>query len=382
MVRWMKSKFIISLTIVLLFFNTMLAMAQLSKLQDKPDKLSLSGTVEIRSYASRKYILGPNDTISIYVYDSPEFNLEKVMVQPDGKITITPLGALSVAGMTIEDLHNLLVKKYKFYLNDPQITVKLDKIKPFVVYVSGAVLKPGSYELNTDVNQFQTNYNMTTEVIIERKTPLLSNILVAAGGISYDADLEHIKVVNSIDGSNFEINLLELLETGNANQDIYLAPGDSVMVPRLPTPMAVNPETYKKYASASFSPPTVPVKVFGYVNNPGLVTLETSQSLNLNSAIVAAGGYLKDSAYAPKKVFLSRIDNNNRLVTRVVNPMVEDITLMPKDIIYVPEKPRPLGGKLFDYMTRVITPINTFANTYNAWSLMFDPHRFNFIPNF
>lgn len=365
---------------ILFCLSTMRSFAQIQKLEDKPDKLSLIGSIELKSYATRKYILGPNDIISIYVYDSPEFNLEKIMVQPDGKITITPLGPISVAGLTIEDLHNLLVKKYKYYLNNPQVTVKLDKTKPFIVYVTGAVLNPGSYELNTDVNQFQNNYAVKTEITIDRRTPLLSNVIVAAGGISYDADLEHVKVTNNIDGSNFDVNLLELLETGNSNQDIYLSPGDSIVVPRLPTPLAVNSNAYKKYVGATFSPKTIPIKVFGYVNNPGLVTLEPSQCSNINSAIVAAGGYLKDSAYAPKKVFLSRLDNNNRLVTKAVNPMLEDVVVMPKDIIYVPEKPRPLGGKFFDYLFRVVTPINTLANTYNNWSLMFDPHRFYFIP--
>ena len=136
---------------------------------------------------------------------------------------------------------------------------------------------------------------------------------------------------------------------------------------------------YKKYASSTFSPKLIPVKVFGYVNRPGLIKLDSSQSLNLSSAIISAGGYLADSAYAPGKVYVSRVDVSGKLVTTVVNPKSNDITLMPNDIVYVPEKVRPLAGKAFDYMTRVFIPANTFASTYNNWALMFDPHRYQVI---
>ena len=328
-----------------------------------------------KNFTSKKYILGPNDIISIYVYDSPEFSQEKVHIQPDGKIIIEPLGSLQVSGMTIDDLHDLLVYKYKFYLNDPKVTIKLDQTKPFIVYVTGAVTNPGSYEIETDTANANSNLDAKTEIHVLRKSPLLSNILVAAGGISYDADLEHVKIINSIN-PEMEVNLLDLLEKSDSSQDVYLMSGDVVNIPRLPTPFAVDDEKYKKYASATFSPKSVPVKVFGYVNNPGLIELNPAVSLNLNSAITSAGGYLTDSAYAPKKVYLSRLDGNGKLVTTTINPMNTDITLRPDDIIYVPEKARPLVGKTFDYMMRVVLPANEYASTYNNWALMFNPSRF------
>jgi len=340
-----------------------------------PNALSFSfeGIIENNLYA-RKYILGPNDVISIDVYDNPEFRQENIRIQPDGDITLHPLGTLNVSGMTIDKLKELLIEKYKFYLNNPEVTIKLEKSKPFIAYITGAVLRPGSYEITTDSNIYHTTSN---ETIVERRTPLLTNVLVAAGGLSFDADIENIVIKNNNDNSEIKVNLLDLLENGNTNQDILLISGDSIYIPKLSTPLALSEEKYKKYAAASFSPHNIPIKVFGYVNNPGLISLDSSQSLNLNSAITSAGGYLKDSAYAPKKVFISRADISGKLVTRAVNPMSEDITLMPNDIIYVPEKPRPLGGKIFDYLVKVLAPVNLFANSYNNWALMFDPQRFN-----
>jgi len=327
-----------------------------------------------KGFTARKYILGPNDVISISFLDMPNLNQENVRVQPDGKILLAPSGSIDVAGLTLDETKDMLSQNYKTFIKNPQISIKLVESRPFIVYVTGAVLNPGSYELNTATNTSLLS-SMKPETYIERKAPILSNILVAAGGLSHDADLEHIVVTNKAENSQYEINLMNLLDKGDVDQDIYLMTGDNVYVPRLPTPLAVNEEKYKRFASATFSPHSIPVKVYGYVNNPGLIKLDSSQSLNLNSAITAAGGYLRESAYAPKKVFLSRADVSGKLVTKVVNPMSSDIAIMPNDIIYVPEKGRPLIGKAFDYMTRIILPASTFASAYNGWAEMFDPGR-------
>jgi len=141
----------------------------------------------------------------------------------------------------------------------------------------------------------------------------------------------------------------------------------------------VSEEKYIKYATSTFSPKTIPVKVFGYVSRPGLIKLDNSASITLNSAIMAAGGYLTDAAYAPKKVYISRADASGKLVTKVVNPMSNDIVVMPNDIVYVPEKTRPLIGKAFDAMYKVLVPFNAAANTYNNGALMFSPTRYQVI---
>lgn len=329
---------------------------------------------------SREYLLGPNDIISILVYDEKDLAQEKLRVQPDGNIIIAPLGQIKVSGKTVKELHDLLVKKYKYYLKDPQLTIRLDQTRPFVAYVTGNVLNPGGYELNTDTSTYYPGgVNTFSEVQIARRSPLLSNLLVAAGGVKFDADLEHIKITNSNTHDSFEINLMNILERQDSRQDIYLMAGDVVTVPKLPTPLAVSEANYIKYATSTFSPKYIPVKVFGYVQNPGLVKLDSSASITLNSALMQAGGYLTDAAYAPKKVYISRADASGKLVTKKVNPMENDIVVMPNDIVYVPEKARPLIAKAFDAMAKILNPINGFANTYNNWALMFNPTRYQVI---
>ncbi len=334
----------------------------------------------VANFTGRKYRLGPNDVLTVSVYDSPEFSQENLLVQPDGNITLAPFGSIDVAGQTIDEVQKDVSERLKFYLNDPRVTIKLERTKPFQVYVTGGVLRPGAYEMVTDVSRIQmvTNTGNTPGILMERKLPLLSNVLVAAGGLRYDADLEHVKVRNRFDGSAFEINLLDLIQNGNTEQDLFLVAGDSVEVPALATPYAVDEKKYKTMLGASFFQKEIPVKVYGYVNKPGIYMLDGAQSANLNSAIGQAGGYLAtEASYAPTKVYVSRVDGNGHLTTATVDPRHDDMTLRPNDIVYVPNKITPRIGKAFDYLTRIVVPLTSMAAGANNWALLFDPTRFN-----
>ncbi len=372
-------KIILMLLILACSCNIANAMQGEGKLYDMDaleGKIIKNKNIMSKHFTARKYILGPNDLIDISFLGVPEFDKTNLRVQPDGYISLHFSEPIYVSGLTIAELQSLLSKKYKYFLENPIVSITLAETRPFVVYVNGAVFNPGSYEINTNTTKDSTITNERHETKIERKTPLLSNILVAAGGIKFDADLEHVKITNSIEKTEFEVNLLDMLQGSGFKQDIYLSAGDTVYVPKLPTSFAVNDELYRKYASATFSPKRVPVKVYGYVNTPGVIYLDPAVTLNLNSAITSAGGYLANASYAPKKVFLSRVDQSGKLVTKIYNPKSTDVLLRPNDIIYVPEKVRPLVGKAMDYVTRVITPANAFAETYNNWALMFKPNRY------
>jgi protein involved in polysaccharide export with SLBB domain len=334
-----------------------------------------------RSHVARKYLLGPYDALSMSVFESPEYDQRELVVQPDGKLTIAPIGSVDVTGLTVEELHDQLVEKFRFYLNNPQITLKLERTKSLVIPVTGAVLRPGSIEMVPGGGGPNAMLPLNTEVAIQRRSPILSNVLLSAGGISYDADLEHITIKNDLDGTELQVNMLKYLKDGDASQDVYLVSGDAVHVPRLASPLALDTEKYRVFQRASFAPRTVPVKVVGYVREPGLIQLNSDQSTNLNSAIVSAGGYLQDSAYMPPKVRISRQTEQGTLVEWWVDPRKNDTLLMPNDMVYVPQKALPRAGLFFDYMARIVAPFNGVASTYNNWALMFDPTRYSAIRN-
>ena len=43
-----------------------------------------------RNIVARKYLLGPNDVISIYVPEAEEYNAEKLLIQPDYEPNFSP----------------------------------------------------------------------------------------------------------------------------------------------------------------------------------------------------------------------------------------------------------------------------------------------------
>jgi protein involved in polysaccharide export with SLBB domain len=346
---------------------------------EKVDGPQLSARI-MANYTGRKYRLGPNDVLNVAVYDSPEFSQQDLLVQPDGNITLAPFGSVPVAGITIDDLQKELTDRLKYYLKQPQVTVKIAHTKPFQVYVTGAVLHPGAYEMVTDMMRMQM-VNAANQgfqgLLVERKLPLLTNVLVGAGGLRYDADMEHVKVHNRFDDSTYEINLLDLLQGNNATQDLFLIAGDSIEVPKLPTPYAVSDEKYKSMLGSTIFQKEIPVRVVGYVNKPGLVMLDGAQSANLNSAIGEAGGYLaSEASYAPTRVFVSRVDGNGHMTTREVDPRHEDMALRPNDLVYVPNKITPRIGHAFDYLARVVIPLGAIAASSNSWALLFNPTRY------
>jgi protein involved in polysaccharide export with SLBB domain len=332
-----------------------------SSVQKNVELPSLGEYNQSKKLVAREYTLGANDVIAIDFLGVPELSKE-IRIQPDGRITIPYMEDFNVAGKTISELQQAIKNTYSEYLKNPKVSIKLVQSKPFIVYVSGAILNPGSYELNTVTNQ--SPYLSKQEAYIERKTPLLSNIIIASGGLSYDADAEHVVVANDLDGSHFQVNLLELIKNANSSQDMYLTAGDRIYVPKLPSPNLLDPEKYKTLVSSTLFQKTIPVKVIGYVTKPGLVILNSQQSANLSSAIAQAGGYPKNSVYFPKKVLISRPDNNEKLVTFAVDPREKDIMLMPNDTVYVQEKFIQKIERLFNYIAALGAPVCTGWNAF------------------
>src|SRR5690606_21211975 len=109
--------------------------------------------------------------------------------------------------------------------------IRLEHTKPYYVNIVGEVLSPGPYEMATDMLKNNMIPYQVSGASVERKAPLLSNVLIAAGGVKDNADLSHIQITNRLEHTQFEVNLLDLLETGNAADDLFLMPGDVVKVP-------------------------------------------------------------------------------------------------------------------------------------------------------
>ena len=161
-----------------------------------------------------RYRLQPGDVLEIQYRYSPEFN-QTVTVQPDGYITLEVGGDLKVAGMTVDQTRQAILKQASTRLQDPIATVILKEFqKPYFV-VAGEVAQPGKIEMRERVTALQA--------------------IMLAGGMKESAKSSQVVVFRKINSDIAEVKLLNLKtirRTSDLENDLTLQPGDMVFVPR------------------------------------------------------------------------------------------------------------------------------------------------------
>jgi len=168
----------------------------------------------LTTVTEQRYRLQPGDVLEIQYRYSPEFN-QSVTVQPDGYITLEVGGDLKVAGMTVDQMRQAILKKASTRLQDPIATVILKEFqKPYFV-VTGEVAQPGRIEMRERVTALQA--------------------IMLAGGMKESAKSSQVVLLRNINSEIAEVKLLNLKNikrTGDLENDLTLQPGDIVFVPR------------------------------------------------------------------------------------------------------------------------------------------------------
>jgi protein involved in polysaccharide export with SLBB domain len=329
---------------------------------------------DFNAHFARHYILGPNDVVSINFFGAPDLSVESLRIPPDGKIMLPGTEYITAAGLTLEQLREKIRASMQPYLKNNLVWLNLLQAKTFSIRITGAVLTPGTYEININPVGNSSFYSAVGNTKSDRSTPLLSNLLLTAGGIQYDANLEAVQVINDFTGESFKINVMDLL-INHPDSDVYLAYGDRIHVDYLPKNVNVSTEKFQQYSAATFSPVSFPVRVYGYVRNPGLVQVNPQRSNNLNSVIMDAGGYSSEYAYSPKEITIMRTSRDGKIETIKVDPKKSDMALLPNDLIYVPERFLGKLDRFASVVGRVVAPAGAVAGGINSWALLANPTR-------
>jgi len=317
---------------------------------------------------STKYLLSPGDNLSLSIYGEPEFAQPDILVRPDGCATIEPFGEVNVAGLSVDELTDTLKTKFKNYLLDPKISVKVNSLHSAKVYIYGAVQRPGLYQQAVVQNGQDTNGNSAR--IIPEMT--VASIIANAGGIKLNADLRRIRVMNNETGRDETVDLMKMVQNGDVNQDIYLRSGDSIYIPDLDTEAQISDEDFTLISSSSLAPVDFPVRVVGAVTKPGVYNLSSS-SPRLNSALASSQGYTPEAK--KNLVAIQRLTNKGNISTFYVNPNKNDVILRPNDLIIVPETSSSAASKSFGLIADILNPVARFGDGFNSWAEMFNPTR-------
>lgn len=168
----------------------------------------------LTTVTEERYRLQPGDVLEVQYRYSPEFN-QTVTVQPDGYVSLEIGGDLKVAGLTIEQTREAILRKASTRLQDPVATIVLKEFqKPYFV-IAGEVTLPGKIEMRERVTALQA--------------------IMLAGGMKEGARSSQVVVFRRINSDTAEVKLLNLKNirrTADLENDMTLQPGDMVYVPR------------------------------------------------------------------------------------------------------------------------------------------------------
>lgn len=162
-----------------------------------------------------KYLIGPNDTVTIFVWRNPELS-GSFIVRPDGQITTSLVEDISVAGKTPTQLAREMEKILSKFIRDPVVTVSVNGfVGPYSeqVRVIGAASKPQAYPYR----QYMT----------------LLDLMISSGGLTEFASGNSAKLVRTKNGKqvSYEIKLDDLIREGDISANVDMLPGDIVIIP-------------------------------------------------------------------------------------------------------------------------------------------------------
>jgi protein involved in polysaccharide export with SLBB domain len=160
------------------------------------------------------YQLGPEDVISVTVFGQDRYSRGGIKIPPSGRISLALIpDGIFVSGKTVDQVAELIKKRYDEYIIDPQVSVSLDQAGSYRYSVIGDVAQPGI--------RLMTRRLSVSEAIAE------------AGGVLQTGDKKKVFVLRKQKTGNLApipVNISAIYK-GQAPDSVYLLPGDQVVVP-------------------------------------------------------------------------------------------------------------------------------------------------------
>lgn len=160
----------------------------------------------------KDYVIGAQDVLSIVFWRDKDMSAE-VTVRPDGKISLPLLNEIQAAGDTPEQLRAKILEAASKLIEEPNATVVVKEIHSRNVFITGNVMKPGTFPLTNDMNVLQ--------------------LIALAGGLQEYADSKKILVIRTENGRQqyHKFNYNDVVKQKHVEQNITLKLGDTVVVP-------------------------------------------------------------------------------------------------------------------------------------------------------
>ena len=161
------------------------------------------------------YIIGPGDTIQVFVWRNPELSVT-VPVRPDGKISTPLVEDMVAVGKTAPQLARDMEKVLSEYVRTPKVNI--------IVTTAAS-----AFSLVKVVGQVQHPMALPY-----REGMTVLDALLAVGGLTQFASGNRSRLVRVQNGQEtvIHLKLSDLLNSGDVRDNIALKPGDVLVVPQ------------------------------------------------------------------------------------------------------------------------------------------------------
>jgi polysaccharide biosynthesis/export protein len=180
--------------------------------QQKDEELLLKKKAQAEvTEDNSQYIIGPEDVLFIYVWKEEALS-KTVPVRMDGKISLPLVNDIQAAGLTPLQLREVLIEKFKEFVDLPDISVMVMEANSFKVFISGEVKNPGVYRLRNETSILQ--------------------LIPIAGGFTEWANQKEIVIIRKERGRERRIiiNYKKIVSGGEGSSNIPVKSGDIIIV--------------------------------------------------------------------------------------------------------------------------------------------------------
>jgi polysaccharide export outer membrane protein len=160
------------------------------------------------------YVIGPGDTINVFVWQNPELSIT-VPVRPDGKISTPLVQDMVAVGKTPSQLAADIETVLSEYIRSPKVNVILTNPASALnqVRVIGQVVTPSG--------------------VPYREGMTVLDAVIAVGGLTPYAAGNRARLIRKVDGreEDIDLDLEDLVKKGDLRENIEVRPGDLIVVP-------------------------------------------------------------------------------------------------------------------------------------------------------
>ena len=232
------------------------------------------------------YVVQPGDEVVLTLWGGVDANL-RLLVDRAGRIAVPRVGAISVAGIRLADLNDVIGRRVSQVFKNFQLSASLGQLRGIRVYVAGFVARPGSITVSS----------LSTVV----------NALMRSGGPSAAGSFRNVQlrrgreVVTSVD-------LYELLLKGDRSADRVMQPEDVIFV----------------------GPVGQQVALIGSVNQPAIFEMKAGETIN--DLLQMAGGFA--TVADTTRLAIERLDDRNTVrITQIELPQGQATLLRNGDVL-------------------------------------------------